>query len=224
MTILIESVDTNLTESTITENEKHEKEYYLSGIFLQAEVKNRNNRIYPSDVMEREVNKYIKEKIEQHRGMGELEHPEVERDSSINLRFVSHKIESLTREGNNWIGRAKIAHKQGMGALVANLMECGIVLGTSSRGAGSVRNSNGVSVIQNDFRLITPSDIVADPSAPDAIVTSLMEKTWIYENDILTQQDLSLLNKDINKIYAVKNLDDIKLQSAFNAIIHRVRG
>ena len=84
--------------------------------------------------------------------------------------------------------------------------------------------NNGVSVIQNDFRLITPSDIVADPSAPDAIVTSLMEKTWIYENDILTQQDLSLLNKDINKIYAVKNLDDIKLQSAFNAIIHRVRG
>lgn len=224
MSLLIESMDETLTESTSAFNEKtKEKEYFIEGIFLQSEVKNRNNRIYPKAVMDNEVNRYIQTKINKHRGTGELEHPGIDRDNSINLRFVSHKIELLEARGNDWFGRARIAHKHGMGALVANLIECGIVLGTSSRATGSVKTmSNGISVVQNDFRLITPSDIVADPSAPDAIVTSLMEKTWIYENDILEERELELLTDEVNTLYKVCVLDNKKLGAAFQSILRTI--
>lgn len=224
MSLLIESVDENLTESKTSFNEiTKEKEYFIEGIFLQSEVVNKNKRIYPREVMSREANRYLEQNIKYNKGMGELEHPGMDRDNAINLRFVSHKIVELEQRGDNWFGRAKIAHKSGMGALVANLMECGITLGTSSRATGSVKtNSSGISVVQNDFRLITPSDIVADPSAPDAVLTSLMEKTWIYENDILHEKDLDVLSANVNTLYKVCILDNNKLEAAFQSILRKI--
>lgn len=224
MSLLIESMDENLTESRTAYNEAtKEKEYFIEGIFLQSEVVNKNRRIYPREVMQREADKYNEVYINNNRGMGELEHPGIDRDNAINLRYVSHKIELLENRGNNWFGRARIAHKQGMGALVANLIECGITLGTSSRATGSVKtNTNGISVVQNDFRLITPSDIVADPSAPDAVLTSLMEKTWIYENNILEEQQLDVLSSNVNTLYKVSVLDNQKLEKAFQSILRTI--
>lgn len=224
MSLLIESMDENLTEARTSFNEvTKEKEYFIEGIFLQSEVVNKNKRIYPREVMAREANNHIKTYVNNNRSMGELEHPGMDRDNAINLRYVSHKIELLEERGNDWFGRARIAHKSGMGALVANLIECGITLGTSSRATGSVRtNSNGISVVQNDFRLITPSDIVADPSAPDAVLTSLMEKTWIYENDILKEQELDVLSSSVNTLYKVSVLDNQKLEKAFQSILRKI--
>lgn len=224
MSLLIESMDENLTEARTSYNETtKEKEYFIEGIFLQSEVVNKNRRIYPREVMQREANNHIATYVNNNRSMGELEHPGMDRDNAINLRYVSHKIELLEERGNDWFGRAKIAHKSGMGALVANLIECGITLGTSSRATGSVKtNSNGISVVQNDFKLITPSDIVADPSAPDAVLTSLMEKTWIYENDILKEQDLDVLSSSVNTLYKVSVLDNQKLEKAFQSILRKI--
>lgn len=224
MSLLIESMDENLTEARTSYNEAtKEKEYFIEGIFLQSEVVNKNRRIYPREVMAREANNHIATYVNNNRSMGELEHPGMDRDNAINLRYVSHKIELLEERGNDWFGRAKIAHKSGMGALVANLIECGITLGTSSRATGSVKtNSNGISVVQNDFKLITPSDIVADPSAPDAVLTSLMEKTWIYENDILKEQDLDVLSSSVNTLYKVSVLDNQKLEKAFQSILRKI--
>lgn len=224
MSLLIESMDENLTEARTSFNEEtKEKEYFIEGIFLQSEVVNKNRRIYPREVMAREANNHIATYVNNNRSMGELEHPGMDRDNAINLRYVSHKIELLEERGNDWFGRAKIAHKSGMGALVANLIECGITLGTSSRATGSVKtNSNGISVVQNDFKLITPSDIVADPSAPDAVLTSLMEKTWIYENDILKEQELDVLSSSVNTLYKVSVLDNQKLEKAFQSILRKI--
>lgn len=224
MSLLIESMDENLTEARTSYNETtKEKEYFIEGIFLQSEVVNKNRRIYPREVMQREANNHIATYVNNNRSMGELEHPGMDRDNAINLRYVSHKIELLEERGNDWFGRAKIAHKSGMGALVANLIECGITLGTSSRATGSVKtNSNGISVVQNDFKLITPSDIVADPSAPDAVLTSLMEKTWIYENDILKEQELDVLSSSVNTLYKVSVLDNQKLEKAFQSILRKI--
>lgn len=224
MSLLIESMDENLTEARTSYNETtKEKEYFIEGIFLQSEVVNKNRRIYPREVMRREANSHIETYVKNNRSMGELEHPGMDRDNAINLRYVSHKIELLEERGNDWFGRAKIAHKSGMGALVANLIECGITLGTSSRATGSVKtNSNGISVVQNDFKLITPSDIVADPSAPDAVLTSLMEKTWIYENDILKEQELDILSSSVNTLYKVSVLDNQKLEKAFQSILRKI--
>lgn len=224
MSLLIESMDENLTEARTSFNETtKEKEYFIEGIFLQSEVVNKNRRIYPREVMAREANNHIATYVNNNRSMGELEHPGMDRDNAINLRYVSHKIELLEERGNDWFGRAKIAHKSGMGALVANLIECGITLGTSSRATGSVKtNSNGISVVQNDFKLITPSDIVADPSAPDAVLTSLMEKTWIYENDILKEQELDVLSSSVNTLYKVSVLDNQKLEKAFQSILRKI--
>lgn len=222
--LLIESVDAYLTEAVIeTNTETKEKEYFIEGIFLQSEVKNRNNRIYPFQVMKREADKYIAEKITAHRAMGELEHPEHDRDNAINLRYVSHKIIALEERGNDWWGKAKIAHKSGMGALVANLMDCGIILGTSSRATGSVKKMrDGTFVVQNDFRLITPSDIVADPSAPDAVLTSLMEKTWVWENNILVEREAEKLTDLVNNTYKINNVNNNDVRKLFDTIIKQI--
>lgn len=224
MGLLIESIDTSLTENVIITNENKEKEYYIEGIFLQADVINGNNRIYPKELMDREVHKYITNKVSRNRAMGELEHPEDERDNSINLRYVSHKIIELRADGNNWWGKALITKKTPMGATVVGLMESGIILGSSSRADGSVKKmSNGVQVVQSDFRLITPSDIVADPSAPDALVTNIMErKQWIYENNILSEVDVENIHKEVNKICKVNTLDEAKLNSIFNSILEKI--
>lgn len=165
--------------SFLTEaNENGKKDFYIEGIFLQADIKNRNGRIYPVSVMETEVNRYINEKINNNTAYGELNHPN---SMTINADRISHRIVSLQKEGSNFIGKAKVSSTP-MGQIVKGLMEDGGRLGVSSRGVGSLRENNGAMVVQSDFHLATAADVVIDPSAPEAFVNGIMENVeWIYD-------------------------------------------
>jgi len=155
------------------------KNLFIEGIFLQC-IPNRNGRIYPESVMHNEVNRYLKEAVLTNRAMGELGHPQ---NPSLNLDRVSHKIESLRIEGKNIIGRAKILETN-LGDCARGLIEGGVQLGVSSRGLGSLKEiKEGLKEVQDDFRLVTAADIVADPSAPGAFVTGIMENVeWFYDD------------------------------------------
>ncbi len=154
------------------------KDYYIEGIFLQADIKNRNGRMYPVDVLENEVSRYNREVIQKNRAFGELGHPS---GPSINLDRVSHIITELRRDGKNFIGKARLS-KTPMGEIARGIMESGGQLGVSSRAMGSLKEERGVMVVQKDLRLSTAADIVADPSAPDAFVNGIMEGVdWIYD-------------------------------------------
>ena len=159
------------------------KHAFIEGVMLQTEVKNKNGRIYPKEVMQKEVARYNKEYVEQNRAYGELGHPE---GPTINLERTSHLITSLKEDGNNFIGKAKILSTP-MGEIVKNLLNDGARLGVSSRGMGSLKaDKQGVNMVQSDFQLATAADIVADPSAPDAFVDGVMEGVeWIYENGLI---------------------------------------
>lgn len=189
-----------LTESKVSE-EGPNKKYIIKGIFMQSDVKNRNGRIYPERVMDREAKKYINEKILKNQGLGELNHPTGEGSLSINYERASHKITSLTKDGKNWIGEAIIAHKTPIGSTIAGLMDIGVVMGVSSRATGSLKlDGHGTKIVQEDFRLITPADIVSDPSAPDAYMTSIMEgREWVYGNGALTEQAVDDIKNVLNK-------------------------
>ena len=168
----------------IEDSKDGKKNYYIEGVFLQAELQNKNGRKYPLGTLQREVAKYDENYIKGGRALGELGHPE---GPSINLDRVSHKIESLTEDGNNFIGRAKILETP-MGQIAKNLLDEGIRLGVSSRGMGSLRKEEGCNVVQDDFMLSTAADIVADPSAPDAFVDGIMEgKEWVWNNGLLKE-------------------------------------
>lgn len=154
------------------------KDYYIEGIFLQADIKNRNGRMYPVSVLENEVNRYSRDVISKNRAFGELGHPS---GPSINLDRVSHIITELKRDGKNFIGKAKLTETP-MGKIARGIMESGGQLGVSSRAMGSLKEEKGVMVVQSDLRLSTAADIVADPSAPDAFVNGIMEGVeWIYD-------------------------------------------
>ena len=159
--------------------EDGKKNLYIEGIFLQSAIKNRNGRIYPEHVMDSEVARYTKELVEQKRALGELQHPE---GPQINLDRASHLITSLKKEGTNYIGRAKIIDTP-MGNIVKGMLESGVKLGVSSRGMGSIKqNNSGIMEVQNDFRLATAADIVADPSAPSAFVNGIYEGAeWLFD-------------------------------------------
>jgi len=177
---------TELNESVkyVTEaTEDGKKNLYIEGPFLQSEIKNRNGRVYPRSVMEREVNRYNDQFVSKGRAMGELGHPD---GPSINLDRVSHIIESLKQDGTNWVGRARITDTP-MGNIARGLIESGAQLGVSSRGMGSLKlNREGINEVQDDFHLATAADIVADPSAPDAFVNGIMEGIdWVWENNML---------------------------------------
>ena len=177
---------TELNESVkyVTEaTEDGKKNLYIEGPFLQSEIKNRNGRVYPRGVMEREVNRYNDQFVSKGRAMGELGHPD---GPSINLDRVSHIIESLRQDGTNWVGRARITDTP-MGNIARGLIESGAQLGVSSRGMGSLKlNREGINEVQDDFHLATAADIVADPSAPDAFVNGIMEGVdWVWENNML---------------------------------------
>jgi len=166
----------------ITEEKKGGKSYKIRGIFMQADVKNRNGRVYPMDILTKEVTKYNKNFIQQNRAFGELGHPD---GPTVNLERVSHMITSLTPDGKNFIGEAKIMETP-MGKIVKNLMDEGAKLGVSSRGMGSLNQKNGASYVRDDFYLATAADIVADPSAPNAFVEGIMEgKEWVWNNGSL---------------------------------------
>jgi hypothetical protein len=180
---------TELNESIkyVTETkESGKKTMYIEGVFLQSEIKNRNGRMYPKHVLEREVNRYNEQFVSKGRAFGELGHPD---GPQINLDRISHIIESLKQDGSNFIGRAKITDTP-MGNIARGIIESGGQLGVSTRGMGSLKlNREGVNEVQDDFHLATAADIVADPSAPDAFVNGIMEGVeWIWENNMLIAQ------------------------------------
>lgn len=182
----------------ITEEKKDGKSYKIRGIFMQADVKNRNGRVYPMEILTKEVTKYNKNFIQQNRAFGELGHPD---GPTVNLERVSHMITSLTPDGKNFIGEAKIMETP-MGKIVKNLMDEGAKLGVSSRGMGSLNQKNGASYVRDDFYLATAADIVADPSAPNAFVEGIMEgKEWVWNNGSLVEAHVADLKKkfDVKK-------------------------
>ena len=177
----------------ITEDKKDGgKNYKIRGIFMQADVKNRNGRVYPMDILEKEVTKYNKNFIKENRAFGELGHPE---GPTVNLERVSHMITELHPDGKNFIGEAKIMDTP-MGKIVKNLMDEGAKLGVSSRGMGSLDSKNGANYVRDDFYLATAADIVADPSAPNAFVEGIMEgKEWVWNNGALVEAHVANLKK-----------------------------
>jgi hypothetical protein len=185
------------------------KDYFIKGPFMQANIKNRNGRMYPAEVLDKEVSRYVTENVAKNRAYGELGHPT---SPTINLDRVSHMIKELTRDGDNFIGKAKIMTETPMGRIVKNLMDEGASLGVSSRGMGSLKNKSGVAEVQNDFYLATAADIVADPSAPDAFVEGIMEgKEWVWDNGVIREATINDYKEEIEKAPS-KDLTETKLK------------
>tara|TARA_B100000131_G_scaffold96750_1_gene93881 strand:+ start:3626 stop:4270 length:645 start_codon:yes stop_codon:yes gene_type:complete len=198
----------------LSEEKNGKKSHFIEGVFLQSEIKNKNGRVYPQGVLAREVAKYDEHHIQKGRALGELGHPE---GPSINLDRVSHKIESLKEDGNNFIGRAKILDTP-MGGIAKNLLDEGVRLGVSSRGMGSLKEKDGVNVVADDFMLATAADIVADPSAPDAFVDGIMEgKEWVWDNGILKESAVAQIKKEIDQATLI-NIQERKI-SAFSKFL-----
>ena len=193
----------------ITEGKGAKKKMYIEGVFLQGDIKNRNGRMYPVQTLAKEVGRYNESFVKKGRALGELGHPE---GPTVNLDRVSHKIVSLTQEGNNFKGKAQLLDTP-MGKIAKSLIGEGVTLGVSSRGVGSLKeNSDGCKVVGEDFMLATAADIVADPSAPDAFVSGIMEgKEWIWEGGILREQLASQTKKHINTLVDQKRLEEHKL-------------
>ena len=194
----------------ITEKYKGKKRLCIEGVFLQGGIKNRNGRMYPVDILEKECNRYNKTFISQGRALGELGHPE---GPTVNLDRVSHKITSLRQEGSDFVGRAKILSTP-MGNIAKSLLGEGVKLGVSSRGVGSVAmNNEGVNVVGEDFMLATAADIVADPSAPDAFVDGIMEgKNWVWDGGVLREQQAAKTYKQINTLASSRQLQENKIK------------
>jgi len=172
----------------LTEERDGKKLLYIEGVFLQGAIKNRNGRMYPFEVLDREVERYNEEYVRTKRALGELGHPD---GPTINLDRVSHRITSLRSEGNNFIGKAQILDTP-MGNIAKSLLGEGVQLGVSSRGMGSIEKREDVAVVRDDFMLTTAADIVADPSAPDAFVNGIMEgKEWVWDNGILKEREVA---------------------------------
>ena len=180
----------------LTEETNGKKDYKIRGVFMQADIKNRNGRIYPVETLAKEVRRYTKEFIEKKRAFGELGHPD---GPTVNLERVSHMITSLKPEGKNFIGEAKVMDTP-YGKIVKNLIDEGAVLGVSSRGMGSIQQQGGRNLVGKDFYLATAADIVADPSAPDAFVEGIMEgKEWVWNNGILKSVTVEKYKTEIEK-------------------------
>lgn len=194
MKLITEQLDSNI--QYVTEAKQNgTKDVFIEGIFMMADSKNRNGRIYESNVLHPAVEKYIEEQVKTGRAVGELNHPD---GPTINLDKVSHLITSLRIEGSNVIGKAKILDTP-MGKIVKGLLEGGVKLGVSSRGMGSLETRNGVNYVKNDFHLATV-DIVQDPSAPAAFVNGIMEGVeWIYENGVLKPQEIEQIETEIKR-------------------------
>ena len=198
----------------LLEEKEGKKNYFIEGIFLQAELKNRNNRMYPLKTLQKEVAKYDENYIQKGRALGELGHPD---GPSINLDRVSHKILSLKEDGNNFIGRAKLLETP-MGKIAKDLLSEGVKLGVSSRGMGSIRKEENCNVVMDDFMLATAADIVADPSAPDAFVNGIMEgKEWVWDNGILKEAAVAEIKTEIDHATLI-NLQERKI-SAFEKFL-----
>ena len=194
----------------ITEGKGSNAKLYIKGPFLQAECVNRNGRLYPLSIMEREVKRYTESYVNKGRALGELGHPD---GPTVNLDRVSHKIVELHQEGNNFIGKAQLLETP-MGKIAKSLISEGVMLGVSSRGVGSLQMSNeGHKIVGEDFMLATAADIVADPSAPDAFVQGIMEgKEWVWEGGILREQLAESTKRRINTLVDSRKLQEHKVQ------------
>ena len=195
----------------ITEGKGADKKLYIEGVFLQSEIKNRNGRMYPFSVLEKEVERYNEEYVKTSRALGELGHPD---GPTVNLDRVSHRITSLKAEGNNFIGKAQILSTPN-GNIAKALLEEGVKLGVSSRGMGSIDKREDCGVVMDDFMLATAADIVADPSAPDAFVNGIMEgKEWAWDNGILKETKVAKYQRYMDNATR-KNLEERTL-TVFN--------
>ena len=179
------------------EDDNKKKNYFIEGIFMQSETKNRNGRVYPKVILQKEVKRYTEKFINTKRAFGELGHPD---GPTVNLERVSHMITELVEDGDNFLGRAKIMDTP-YGKIVKNLIDEGAKLGVSSRGMGSLKPvQDGLQEVQSDFYLATAADIVADPSAPDAFVSGIMEgKEWIWDNGLLKEKEIVEYQKQIER-------------------------
>ena len=194
MKLFSEAVESEV-EYITEEKEGGGKNYKIRGIFIQADVKNRNGRVYPMEVLQKEVSKYNKNFISEKRAFGELGHPD---GPTVNLERVSHMITSLKEDGKNFIGEAKIMSTP-MGEIVKSLMDEGAKLGVSSRGMGSLDQKGGANYVRDDFYLATAADIVADPSAPNAFVEGIMEgKEWVWNNGALLEAEMVQMQKEFD--------------------------
>jgi hypothetical protein len=200
----------------IVEGKGASKKMFIEGIFLQGDITNRNGRMYPIRTLSREVERYNENFVKKGRALGELGHPD---GPTVNLDRVSHKIVSLTQEGNNFIGKAQLLDTP-MGKIAKSLVGEGVQLGVSSRGVGSLKMTNeGHKIVGEDFMLATAADIVADPSAPDAFVSGIMEgKEWVWEGGILREQLAERTQKRINTLVDQKRLEEHKL-NLFNEFL-----
>lgn len=201
--------------------ESGKKNYFIEGVFMQGDLQNRNGRVYPVSVLQREAERYMKEAVQANRAYGELGHPS---GPTINLDRVSHMIKELRQEGANFYGKAKIMDTP-MGNIVKNLMDEGASLGVSTRGMGSLKeNKAGFMEVQDDFHLATAADIVADPSAPDAFVRGIMEgKEWVWDNGILKEMRVNEMRKQIRSS-PLNRLEETKLNvfaSFLNELVKR---
>ncbi len=194
MKLIVEHIE----DIELLTEEKDGKEYtYIQGVFLQGDVKNRNGRVYPMPVLQREVTNYNENFVQKSRALGELGHPD---GPTINLDRVSHKIVELYQDGSNYIGKAKLLETP-MGQIAKNLLREGIQLGVSSRGVGSLESKGGSNYVRDDFMLTTAADIVADPSAPDAFVDGIMEgKEWVWNNGAFKEADIQRIKEELDSV------------------------
>lgn len=206
----------------IEEETEGKKSLFIEGVFLQGGVKNRNGRIYPVDILSKEVGRYTKESIKENRSYGELGHPS---GPQINLDRVSHMIKSLKQSGNDFVGRAKIIDTP-MGNIARNLIKEGCKLGVSSRGLGTLKESNGASTVQGDFRLATAGDIVADPSAPNAFVNGIMEGVeYLYAPDgslKVKEQVAEQIKQKIETAVVKRQLNEQRALELFNEYFEKL--
>jgi len=205
---LIKEFNESITYLTEESKDPKKPNVFIEGVFLQSDLKNKNGRVYPKEIMQREVQRYVNENVKTKRAYGELGHPD---GPTVNLDRVSHMITDLREDGNNWIGKAKIMDTP-MGRIVKELISEGAQLGVSSRGLGSLKEKNGINEVQGDFMLATAADIVADPSAPDAFVSGIMEgKEWVFVNGKWTEQDIEEAKSTISRAN-IRDLEEEKMQ------------
>lgn len=216
---LIRELTESVSYLTEADESTGKKNLYIEGIFLQADIKNKNGRVYPLSVMENEVQRYIKDKVKNDTAYGELGHPN---GPTINPDRISHRIVSLQREGSNYVGKARISNTP-MGNIARGLIEDGGRLGVSSRGLGSLKERNGVMEVQSDFHLATAGDIVIDPSAPDAFVNGIMENVdWVYDerNGWKALELAEDIKKEVHENY--KQLDEEFFIKAFESFLKKL--
>lgn len=206
--------------SFIVEEADGKKQLFIEGVFLQSDVKNKNGRMYPKKILEREVKRYNEQYVKTKRAFGELGHPD---GPVINLERVSHMVTELNEDGKDFIGKAKIMTSTPYGKIVEGLLNEGAQLGVSSRGMGTLKKEKGADVVQDDFYLATAADIVADPSAPNAFVEGIMEgKEWIYENGVFKEEKLAEFKKDLDNTSRFSRDREKKILESFERFFSEI--